>query len=291
MKITVIGGGIMGSGIGQVAAQAGLDVTIVDVSEAGLDKAKTSIAASLEKFESKKKVQSAADVLNRIQFSTDWSSVGEADAVIEAVPEKLELKKQVFEKLDRLAGEDCLLASNTSTLSITAIAGATSRPEKVIGMHFFSPVPMMALLELVKGYQTSEETVEKARQLGVQLGKRLITAEKDYPGFLMNRIWLPMVNEACFALMEGVGTAEEIDQGFIDGYGHKMGPLRTIDMAGIDTTLWAMESLYEGFGDPKYRPCPILKKMVEAGDLGKKTGKGFYSYEGGVKEDAKRVVV
>lgn len=145
-------------------------------------------------------------------------------------------------------------------------------------MHFFSPVPMMPLLEIVKGYKTSEETYERARELGEKLGKRMVVAQKDYPGFLMNRIWLPMVNEACYAVMEGVGTPEEIDQGFIDGYGHTMGPLKTIDMAGLDITLWALDALYEGFNDSKYRPCPLLKKMVEAGDLGRKTGKGFYTY-------------
>jgi 3-hydroxybutyryl-CoA dehydrogenase len=278
MNLTVIGGGLMGSGIGQVAAQAGINVTIIDVSEDSLEKAKKRITDSVNKFAQKNRVQDPEGVLAHLTYSSNWESVSQADVIIEAVPERLELKKETFKKLDQLAKEDCLLATNTSSLSITDIASVTSRPEKVIGMHFFSPVPMMPLLELVKGYKTSTETYEWAREVGEQLGKRMITAEKDYPGFLMNRIWLPMVNEACFAVMEGVGTPEEIDQGFIDGYGHTMGPLKTIDMAGIDTALWALEALYEGFNDPKYRPCPLLKKMVEAGDLGRKTGKGFYSY-------------
>jgi 3-hydroxybutyryl-CoA dehydrogenase len=278
MNVTVIGGGLMGSGIGQVAAQAGLNVTIIDVSEKSLEKAQSRITDSLDRLVQKNKITNREDILSKLTFASKWDSVSQADVIIEAVPERLELKKETFKKLDQLAKDDCLLATNTSSLSITKIASVTTRPEKVIGMHFFSPVPMMPLLELVKGYKTSEETYEFAREVGEKLGKRMITAEKDYPGFLMNRIWLPMVNEACFALMEGVGTPEEIDQGFIDGYGHTMGPLRTIDMAGIDTALWAMEALYEGFNDPKYRPCPLLKKMVEAGDLGRKTGRGFYTY-------------
>jgi 3-hydroxybutyryl-CoA dehydrogenase len=278
MNLTVIGGGLMGSGIGQVAAQAGMKTTIIDVSKESLEKAKKRITDSVHKFAQKNLIQDHEGVLANLTYSSNWESVSQADVIIEAVPERLELKKETFKKLDKLAKDDCLLATNTSSLSITKIASVTSRPEKVIGMHFFSPVPMMPLLELVKGYKTSTETYEFAREVGEKLGKRIITAEKDFPGFLMNRIWLPMVNEACFAVMEGVGTPEEIDQGFIDGYGHTMGPLKTIDMAGIDTALWAMEALYEGFNDPKYRPCPLLKKMVEAGDLGRKTGQGFYSY-------------
>ncbi|WP_156183020.1 3-hydroxyacyl-CoA dehydrogenase family protein [Mesobacillus campisalis] len=278
MNLTVIGGGLMGSGIGQVAAQAGIKTTIVDVAEDSLEKAKKRITDSVNKFAQKNKITDPEGVLANLAFSSSWESVSAADVIIEAVPERMELKKETFKKLDAQAKADCLLATNTSSLSITEIASVTSHPEKVIGMHFFSPVPMMPLLELVKGYKTSEETYELAREVGEKMGKRIITAEKDFPGFLMNRIWLPMVNEACFAVMEGIGTPEEIDQGFIDGYGHTMGPLRTIDMAGIDTALWAMEALYEGFNDSKYRPCPLLKKMVEAGDLGRKTGKGFYSY-------------
>jgi 3-hydroxybutyryl-CoA dehydrogenase len=268
----------MGSGIGQVAAQNGMEVTIIDVMEESLKISRERITDSVNRFVQKNKLPSFEAVLSKITFSTDWEAVKNADVIIEAVPEKMQLKKDIFKKIDELANENCFLATNTSCLSVTEIASVTSRPEKVIGMHFFSPVPMMPLLEIVKGYKTSAETFEQARLIGEKLGKRMIVAEKDYPGFLMNRIWLPMVNEACFAVMEGVGTPEEIDQGFIDGYGHTMGPLKTIDMAGLDITLWALEALYEGFNDPKYRPCPLLKKMVESGDLGRKTSKGFYSY-------------
>ncbi|WHZ05237.1 3-hydroxyacyl-CoA dehydrogenase NAD-binding domain-containing protein [Neobacillus sp. YX16] len=278
MNICIVGGGLMGSGIGQVTAQANLNVTIIDITDESLEISKKRITDSLERFVRKNRIESVDAVLDNITFSTEMNALSFADVIIEAVPEKLDLKKGIFEQIDELAKEDCLLASNTSCLSITEIASVTSRPEKVIGMHFFSPVPMMPLLEIVKGYKTSEETYERARELGEKLGKRMVVAQKDYPGFLMNRIWLPMVNEACYAVMEGVGTPEEIDQGFIDGYGHTMGPLKTIDMAGLDITLWALDALYEGFNDSKYRPCPLLKKMVEAGDLGRKTGKGFYTY-------------
>ncbi|WP_230203573.1 3-hydroxyacyl-CoA dehydrogenase family protein [Bacillus massiliigorillae] len=278
MKICVIGGGLMGSGIGQVAAQVGMDVTIIDVTKESLEQSKQRIEASLNRFLKKNIFDNPDDVLSNVSFSVEWDALELADVIIEAVPEKMQLKKEIFKKIDLLAKKDSLIATNTSCLSVTEIASVTSRPDKVIGMHFFSPVPMMALLEIVKGYKTSPETLEAAKVVGEKLGKKMIVAEKDFPGFLMNRIWLPMVNEACFAVMEGVGSPEEIDQGFKDGYGHTMGPLKTIDMAGLDITLWALEALYEGFGDSKYRPCPLLKKMVEAGDLGTKTGQGFYSY-------------
>ncbi len=268
----------MGSGIGQVAAQVGMDVTIIDVTKESLEQSKQRIEASLNRFLKKNIFDNPDDVLSNVSFSVEWDALELADVIIEAVPEKMQLKKEIFKKIDLLAKKDSLIATNTSCLSVTEIASVTSRPDKVIGMHFFSPVPMMALLEIVKGYKTSPETLEAAKVVGEKLGKKMIVAEKDFPGFLMNRIWLPMVNEACFAVMEGVGSPEEIDQGFKDGYGHTMGPLKTIDMAGLDITLWALEALYEGFGDSKYRPCPLLKKMVEAGDLGTKTGQGFYSY-------------
>ncbi len=278
VKCFVIGGGLMGSGIAQTAAQAEMEVTVADVSQEALAKTREKISDSLHRLERKGKLADASAVKERIGYQTDWAGISEADLIIEAVPENLALKQRVFKQLDESAAAGALLASNTSCLSITAIGAVTNRPENVVGMHFFSPVPMMPLLEVVKGRKTAKATVERAAAIGEKLGKRVIIAQKDYPGFLMNRIWLPMVNEACYALMEGVGTPEDIDQGFVNGYGHKMGPLRTLDMAGLDVALAAMEALYEGFGDPKYRPCPLLRNMVEAGELGVKTGKGFYSY-------------
>ncbi|MFB5284943.1 3-hydroxyacyl-CoA dehydrogenase family protein [Peribacillus sp. Hz7] len=279
MELFVIGGGLMGSGIAQVAAQSGMDVCIADINQEGIDLARKRIRDSLSHLERKGKIEDSEGILSRIEFQVYWDGIENADVIIEAVPENLELKKNVFKQIDKVAKEGALLASNTSCLSITNLGAVTRRPEQVIGMHFFSPVPMMPLLEIVKGHKTSTETVQRAIEVGKRLGKQIIVAQKDFPGFLMNRIWLPMVNEACYAVMEGVGTPEDIDQGFVSGYGHTMGPLKTIDMAGLDVALAAMEALYEGFGDPKYRPCPLLKNMVAAGDLGRKSGKGFYTYE------------
>ena len=279
MKLFVIGGGLMGSGIAQVAAQSGMDVRLTDINKEGIDLSRRRITDSLSRFERKGKISNLGGILSRIRFQVDWDGIEEADVVIEAIPENLELKKKMFKQIDASAKEGALLASNTSCLSITSLGAATKRPEQVIGMHFFSPVPMMPLLEIVKGHKTSKEMVQRAITVGEMLGKKIIVAQKDFPGFLMNRIFLPMVNEACYAVMDGVGTPEDIDQGFVSGYGHTMGPLKTVDMAGLDVALAAMEALYQGFGDPKFRPCPLLKNMVEAGDLGVKTGKGFYTYE------------
>ncbi len=215
-------------------------------------------------------------MLERIQFTTQLSDGKSANLVIEAVPEKLAIKQDLFRQLDQIVQAEAILASNTSSLSIAAIGSVTKRPDKVIGMHFFSPVPNMKLLELVKSIITSEETVQIAEQIGKKIGKETIIAP-DYPGFIVNRVLVPMMNEAAFLVMEG-NDPEEVDRGLMLGANHPMGPLRLADYCGLDVTLFTLESLYEGFNDPKYRPCPLLKRMVEAGMLGKKSGRGFYQY-------------
>lgn len=214
--------------------------------------------------------------MSHITFTTELTDGKDCDLVIEAVPEKLHLKKEIFKKLDEMMKEDAILASNTSSLSIAAISSVTKRPEQVVGLHFFSPVPIMKLLEIVKGINTSEEVIELAKQFATQIGKEVIVAN-DLPGFTVNRVLVPMMNEAAFLVLEG-NDPEEIDRGMMLGANHPVGPLKLADLVGIDVLLFTLESLYEGFNDSKYRSCPILKRMVEAGHLGKKTGKGFYNY-------------
>jgi len=274
----VVGAGTMGSGIAQVAAGSGLKVVLQDISQEQLNRSLKTIDKSLDKLIEKGKITEAKEaILNRLQTSTDLKDLKEVDFVVEAVFENVEVKKQVLQALDGLLAPQIILASNTSSISITRLASFTSRPDRFMGMHFMNPVPLMALVELIKGLQTSAETFAVVKALTEKMGKVPVEAN-DFPGFISNRILMPMINEAVFALMEGVGTAEAIDTVMKLGMNHPMGPLTLADLIGLDVCLNIMEVLYEGFRDPKYRPCPLLRKMVEAGYLGRKSGRGFYNY-------------
>lgn len=271
-KVLVVGSGLMGAGITQVIAQAGIKVITVDQSEEDLARGKRQIKKSIAKKEENKQ----QEILNNINFSTNMKDGKDADLVIEAVPEKLEIKQSVFKELDEIMQPNAVLATNTSSLSIAAISSATTQPERVVGLHFFSPVPIMKLLEVVKSINTSEEVMTFAVEFARKIGKEVIVAN-DYPGFIVNRVLVPMMNEAAYLVFEG-NNPEDIDKGMMLGTNHPIGPLKLADMVGIDVLLFTLESLYEGFNDSKYRPCPLLKRMVEAGRIGKKTGQGFYEY-------------
>jgi 3-hydroxybutyryl-CoA dehydrogenase len=275
-RLTVVGAGQMGSGIAQVAAVAGYDVTLVDVSPAQLDRARTAIQGSLAKLVEKGRLEAdaAGAAVERI---TPASQPAPADLAIEAATEDVELKLRIFKELDDAAGDGAVLASNTSSIPITRLAAATGRPDRVAGMHFMNPVPLMPLVELIRGLETSDQTAAFVRAAAERMGKTVAEAH-DHPGFISNRILVPMINEAVYCLMEGVGDRESIDTVMKLGMNHPMGPLQLADLIGLDTCLAIMQVLHDGLGDDKYRPCPLLRTYVEAGRLGRKSGRGFYDY-------------
>ncbi|MBN1178376.1 MAG: 3-hydroxybutyryl-CoA dehydrogenase [Anaerolineae bacterium] len=278
-RIAVIGAGTMGNGIAQVCATTGYQVTLIDVMPEQLERATVSIQKSVEKLHSKGRItdEQLAWAQSNIATAGQPEAAKDADLVVEAIVEQLEIKAKVFKQLDALTRPETILASNTSSISITELAAATHRPDKVIGMHFMNPVPLMQLVEIIKGLDTSEETTAIVVELTEKLGKTPVEAQ-DYPGFISNRILCPMINEAVYALMEGVGTVEAIDAVMKLGMNHPMGPLTLADLIGLDIVLNVMEVLQAGLGDDKYRPCPLLRRMVAAGHLGRKTGRGFYTY-------------
>ncbi len=277
--VGVLGAGTMGAGIAQVAARNGYQVILRDIREEFLERGRQSIDASLNRDVEKARLSAGdkARTIKAIRTTIDLDPLREADFIIEAVSESLEIKLELFSNLDSMLKPEVILASNTSSISITKLAAATARPDRVIGMHFMNPVPVMTLVELIRGLSTSDDTFQKVRSLAEKLGKTAIEVN-DAPGFVSNRILMPMINEAIFALYEGVGSAEAIDEIMKLGMRHPMGPLQLADFIGLDVCLAIMNVLYEGFNDPKYRPCPLLKKYVDAGWLGCKSGKGFYKY-------------
>jgi len=278
--VGVIGAGTMGSGIAHVFARAGFEVLLCDVEQRFLDRALAQIRTNLGREAAKGKlaeVEVEASV-GRIKTTVDREALGAAHFLIEAAPERFDLKADVFRSMDRILPEGAVLATNTSSISITKIAALTKRPEQVIGMHFFNPVPVMALVEVVRGMATSNACFETVRDLAVRLGKTPVEVN-DAPGFVSNRVLMPLINEAAFAVMEGVATPEAVDQVFKLGMAHPMGPLTLADFIGIDVCVDILRVLHEGFGNPKYSPCPMLVRMVDAGWLGRKTGRGFYTYE------------
>jgi len=280
MNVVVIGAGTMGNGIVHIFAQSGHTVTMVDISENALQKGLSTIDGNLSRQVKKELIseESKSQTLSHITVSTDLiSAVKNADLLVEAASENKSIKIQLFQEAQKSAPESCIFASNTSSISITELAAATNRPDKFIGMHFFNPVPIMKLCEIVRGYATSDDTYSTIYTLSKELGKVPVTVQ-DYPGFISNRILMPMINEAIYCLMEGVASAEDIDTVMKLGMAHPMGPLTLADFIGLDICLSIMEVLFNGYADSKYRPCPLLKKMVAAGHLGRKSGKAFFNY-------------
>ena len=278
-SVGIVGAGTMGNGIAQVFAQAGYAVQLVDVAAPALDRARVSIEKSLAKFVEKGRLTASArdEALGRLRTAASLDALAGNDYIIEAIAEQVDAKRALFQRLDGIARPDVILASNTSSISITVLGAATKRPDRVLGMHFMNPVPLMTLVELIRGQATSDASMKTASELCGAIGKNGIEAA-DYPGFIANRILMPMLNEAFFAVMEGVGTPDAIDAVMKGGLNHPMGPLTLADFIGLDICLAILNVLHEGLGDPKYRPCPLLKRMVAAGHLGRKSGQGFYTY-------------
>lgn len=281
IRITgVVGSGVMGVGVAQSLAQAGYKVILLDISEEILKRAKDEITRNVrfQRLFNKSAGQESIDtILERITYTTEYAPFADTDFVIENVTEKWEIKQQVYMQLDAVCPPHCVFAANTSAISITRIGSATRRPEQVIGMHFMNPVPLIPMVEVIRGYHTSEQTIADARNLLTSLGKDCVVVN-DMPGFVSNRVLMLTVNEAIFLVQDQVASAEDVDKIFKTCFGHKMGPLETADLIGLDTILYSIEVLYESYNDSKYRPCPLLKKMVDAGLYGRKNGKGFYSY-------------